>query len=250
MFVLSKNSKKLLRESLSLKQYNLGKFYNDLSKVLKEDTDNIDFSSLQQRCNWLISKIVKDRENLLKLISSDEFTNNFKNISISTSEDKIILTVDGNEVSGNTKYLSLLLIIYSYALYITLKSVENFESIGGLLISHAASQFAGELNKRCFLSDYTINGDYIKQIISTVNNIHPLIGLLVALLGLLVIKKDFSKTVRSVCLLLPTAIKNGIEGFSGYIYAFIEQTGKLVNLQTELLAKDIKGQLDIAKGSR
>jgi len=245
-----KESKKLLKESLAAKGYTLTQFYNDVTKVLREDSENIDFSSLQQRCNWLISKIVKDRESLLKLLSSDEFVNNFKNISVNANEDKIILTINGNEITGNTKYLALLLIIYGYALYVTFKSIENFNEVGGLLISYSAKQFAGELNKRCFLSDYTVNGDYIKQVLEVIYGIHPLISLLVALLGMLVIRKDLSKSVRATCLLLPTGIKSGIDTIVGYIAAFVEQSGVLLNLKTELLAKDIKGQLDIAKGSK
>ena len=249
MLVLSNESKRYLKESLKsiTGSRSLHKMFNDMSTVLREDAKEVDFSGFTNRCNWLLGKLVPDRNTILQYAQQDTFKEVFKDVEISEDDNTLKLTVGGNEVVGNTKILAITMIVYSYALLMNLNSLgEKTAQIGGLILQSYSESLAGELVKRSFLSAYSINGDVIKVVCGNLHAAHYLCNIVASLLGLLLIKKDFDKVTQSTCLLLVSSIKSMVKDMAGFIHAFIEKAGELLNMDLKFLAQDVYKQLKLA----
>jgi len=249
MLVLSNESKRYLKESLKslTGSASLHKMFSDLTTILREDAKQVDFSGFTNRCNWLLGKLVPDKETILQYAQQDTFKDTFKDIEIAEGDNTLKLTVGGNEVVGNTKVLAITMVVYGYALLMNLSSLgDKTTQIGGLILQSYSESLASELIKRSFLSSYSINGDVIKAVCSDLHTAHFLCNITASLLGLLLIKNDFDKVTQSTCLLLVSSIKSTVRDMAGFIHAFIEKAGEILNMDLKFLAQDAYKQIKLA----
>lgn len=244
MLVLDKKTKQFLKESLKADiNENLTTFYKNINKLLKEDAENTDLSGFQNRCNWVLSKIVDDRSSLAKYSELDAFKNIFKNVAITQGEDKVSVTVDGNEVLGNTRFLSIVMMIVGFGTLLNLQTLgEKFNDVGGTLIEKFSESLTLELGKRCDLSKYSLNGDVIRSICKSIHGYKPVINIFVTLLAMQLLK-DQDKAIETNILLLIKGIKGQAGKNLGYLYTFLVKSGEFTNVDLEFLSKDIYYQL-------
>jgi len=244
MFILDNMSKKILKESVKSDiGINLTEFYASMNKVLREDANETDLSGFQNRCNWFLGKIVNDRNSLLKYAELDQFKNIFKNVNISETDDKISLTVENNEVNGNTRLMAITYLITSFSLLINLQTIgEKFEEVGGSLIKKFSETLSLELGKRCDLSEYGINGDIIRVLCKSLHNTNPLINIFTVLTMMLLLKQH-DKTIDSILLLMIRIIKTQPSNTVGYMYVFIDKTSNILEMKLDYLKKDIYFQM-------
>jgi len=245
MIYLNERCKKMLIESFSLEtntKVTLRDIFDSFVTILKEDSD-IDNTSIRDRCSWCIGKILDSPEAVTTISQSEKFQSIFKNTEIRYEDGKLNLIVAGKEVSGNTKFVTTLFIISSYVMINNFETAgESIQKIGGAIIEKASELYGLELAKRCDLSAYQINGDFVRQVSAMVHAYMPLANILASLMGMVVISPSFSQTEQALLLTAIRVCKAPISASVGYIYTFVTKCQDVINIGSEILAKDILNQ--------
>ena len=248
MLLLDEKARSLLENSvLNEFEAQLSDYFKDVSEILREDSENIDLSGFQNRCNWIISKVVENKNVILNYSDSENFKELFKDVVIGTGDQgQITVTISNTEVTGNTRFLCVVLIIYAFVLYTNFKSLgEQFDKIGGALVQYFSEKLALELGRRCDLSSFTINGDAIRTLCGMIHSVSPVVNIYISVLGMLLIQREFTKTVQTICLLLATAAKSRANNSIGFLYSFLEKAANILHIDLEFLVKDLYYQFRV-----